>query len=181
MPCETPRVCRRAPLAKFLDVQGIRADEYDAVGDFECFSRDAAIARTRRSGIIGDGPENHRLARSGGAFEEGETVGNGPRRGLVIENEGRAAGNMVHGISRKVGLGRGDGLGARPQGISSVCRECSSLGTSCFNLKPCEPRVKPAIRQNRVREAHRPDRCRTHSPNRGARSARRDSSYGFPR
>ena len=103
------------PLAKLLDVPGIGTDEYDAVRDFESFSRGTAIARTRRSGIIGDGPENHRLARSAGAFEKSETGGNGPDRRLMIEDEGRAAGNMVYGISRKVGLGRGDGLGARPQ------------------------------------------------------------------
>jgi hypothetical protein len=40
------------PLAKFVDVIRIRADEYDTVRDFKSFSRGLPIACATRSGII---------------------------------------------------------------------------------------------------------------------------------
>jgi hypothetical protein len=69
------------------------------------------------------------------AFEKGETVRDGPNRRLMIENKGRPARNLVHRISRKVGLGCRDGLGARSQ-VESASNAASDGGEnrSCPKL-----------------------------------------------
>ncbi len=123
-------------LAKLADVSGSRADEHDAVHNFESFSRDPAIGLTRRSGIIGQGSEDHGLAGSAGGFEKGETVRNGPNRRLMIQNEGGTSRNKVHRISRKVGLGCRDRFGASRKSSPQATPQVMAARTAVVQNSP---------------------------------------------